>query len=312
MTLNRVLLTSVCKPIGPSVGDGESVGYELLHGQVTRSQHIYSPRVVPHLQWALDYIAENLDAPSVVLHYPSKRTFLEETKKGYDFIGIAFVLSTVHHTIAMCQLIRQHSPSTKIVLGGYGTVMSDDELRPYCDAICREEGVGFMRNILDEPALPVEAYRHPDIRSRLLVFGIPAGHSAIVFAGLGCPHGCDFCCTSHFFKRKHIRLLPTGAAIFDVMNSYKNDHPDVEYTILDEDFLLNKQRAYGFLNRCREESTKFSTFCFASVKALSQYTFDQLLEMGIDGVWIGYEGKQSGYAKQQGAPFGHFGWSSSN
>jgi 3-dehydroquinate synthase len=32
-TRTRLLLTSVCKPIGPCVGDSESVGYELLHGQ---------------------------------------------------------------------------------------------------------------------------------------------------------------------------------------------------------------------------------------------------------------------------------------
>ena len=31
-----------------------------------------------------------------------------------------------------------------------------------------------------------------------------------VFAGLGCPNGCDFCATSHYFKRRHIRFLPDG------------------------------------------------------------------------------------------------------
>jgi hypothetical protein len=45
-----------------------------------------------------------------------------------------------------------------------------------------------------------------------------------------------------------------------------------------------------------------STFAFASVKAISQYTVEEILEMGIDGVWIGYEGTRSGYAKQQGRP----------
>ena len=294
-----MLLSSVCKPIGPSVGDAESVGYELLHGQVTRAQHIYSPRVV-HVQYALDYIAENLDTHTVVLHYPSRRTFLKEIRKGYDVIGISFALSTSHHAIAMCRLIRENAPSTRIVLGGYGTVMSDDELEPYCDAICREEGVGFMRNYLDEPPLAVEQYHHPDIRSRLRLFGVPIGHTAMVFAGLGCPNGCDFCCTSHFFKRKHIRLLPSGDDIFDVMKQTQQAHSRIAYTILDEDFLLNKKRAVEFLERCRDTGITFSTFCFASVKALSQYEMEELHEMGIDGVWIGYEGKESGYSKHDG------------
>ncbi len=299
MSVEHVLLSSVCKPIGPTVGDAESVGYELLHGQVTRSQHIYSPRVV-HVQYALDYIAENLDTPTVVLHYASRRTFIREIKKGYDVIAIGFALSTAHHAITMCKLIRDHAPTSRIVLGGYGTVMSDEELLPYCDDICREEGVAFMRRLLGEPPLTVGEYRHPDIRSRLRLFGLPIGHTAMIFAGLGCPNGCDFCCTSHFFKRKHIRLLPTGEAIYDVMERFQKNYGRIAYTILDEDFLLNRKRARAFLEQCRKKKAMFSTFCFASVKAISQYTYEELLEMGIDGVWIGYEGKESGYAKQEG------------
>jgi len=41
-------------------------------------------------------------------------------------------------------------------------------------------------------------------------------------------------------------------------------------------------------------------FCFASVRALSQYTTEELVRMGIDGLWIGVEGRRSGYAKQAG------------
>ncbi len=295
----KILFSSVCKPIGPSVGDSASVGYELLHGQVTRAQNIYSPRVV-HKQFSLDYISENLDAPSTVLHYPSKRTFIKELQKGYDIICIAFVLSTAHHMIKMSELVRKYAPNAKLVLGGYGTVMSDDELNPLCDAICREEGVQFMRNLLGETHLPLKYYKHPDISSRLRIFNLPVAHTSIVFGGLGCPNGCDFCCTSHFFKKKHYPLLPTGKDVFDLMAHHKQLDPNMEHTILDEDFLLNQDRSREFLKLCRESDLSFSAFAFASAKALSQYSFDELLEMGIDGVWVGYEGKQSGYEKHNG------------
>ena len=33
----KVLLTSICRPIGPAHGAGDSVGYEVLHGQITRA-----------------------------------------------------------------------------------------------------------------------------------------------------------------------------------------------------------------------------------------------------------------------------------
>ena len=45
-TQPKLLLTSVMRPIGPAYGDAESVGYELLHAQVTRAQGMFSPRAV--------------------------------------------------------------------------------------------------------------------------------------------------------------------------------------------------------------------------------------------------------------------------
>mgnify|MGYP003346078042 CR=1 FL=1 len=34
----KILLTSVCRPLGPEYGDAPSVGYELLYRQVLRAQ----------------------------------------------------------------------------------------------------------------------------------------------------------------------------------------------------------------------------------------------------------------------------------
>ena len=73
--MKRVLLTSICRPLGPRHGDGESVGYELLYGQVTRAQGLFSPRAT-HVHFSLEYVAENLDAPTTVLQYPSKRELI--------------------------------------------------------------------------------------------------------------------------------------------------------------------------------------------------------------------------------------------
>ena len=122
--------------MGPRYGDAPSVGYELLHSQVTRAQGVFSPRAV-HVHFSLEYIAENLDAPTVVLQYPSKSELIRELKKGYDYVGISFLLAVMHKMKEMVALIRRYSPNTKIVLGGYGTVLKDEELKPYADYICR-------------------------------------------------------------------------------------------------------------------------------------------------------------------------------
>jgi radical SAM superfamily enzyme YgiQ (UPF0313 family) len=296
----KVLLTTVCRPMGPKYGDATSVGYELLYRQVTRAQGIFSPRTV-NIQFSIEYIAENLDAPTVVLQYPSKREFIRELKKGYDYVGISFLMAIFHKVKDMVALIREHAPNTKIILGGYGTVLTDEELKPYADYICREEGVAFMRRLLGEPEIPMP-YKHPLIVSHLKVFGWRVSGTGKIFAGLGCPNGCDFCCTSHFFKRKHIKLLPDGKDIFAVIERYLDMDPSLVFLIIDEDFLLNKKRAMQFREAVMKSGKTLSIFAFSSVKAISQYAVEEILEMGIDGFWIGYEGTRSGYAKQQGRP----------
>ncbi|MBI4397961.1 MAG: hypothetical protein HY586_02415 [Candidatus Omnitrophica bacterium] len=296
--MSTLLLTSVPRPLGEKQGHSKSVGYELLHGQVTRAQGIFSPRSIIH-HFSLEFIAHNLDSPTVVLQYPSEKEYIRELKRGYDYVGISFVLATFHLAKRMSALARKYAPKSKIILGGYGTVLSDAELAPYGDFICREEGVGFLRRLLGEPEKKMP-YDHPVITNRLKIFSVPFGENGMIFAGLGCPNGCDFCCTSHFFKRQHIRLLPTGDDIFNVVMKYMEHNPAMNFTVLDEDFLLNQSRARRFLELVRSSGVTPSMFVFSSVKALSQYDVKELVEMGISGLWIGYEGKHSNFEKQKG------------
>jgi radical SAM superfamily enzyme YgiQ (UPF0313 family) len=286
--------------MGPKYGDASSVGYELLYRQVLRAQGIFSPRTV-NVHFGLDYIAENLDVPTVVLQYPSKRELIKELKKGYDYVGISFIMAVMHKMKETVALIRKYAPNSKIVLGGYGTVLKDDVLKPYGDYICREEGVAFFRRLLNEPEISMP-YKHPLIVSWLKVFGWKVSGTGKIFAGLGCPNGCDFCCTSHFFSRKHIKLLPEGKDIYAVAERYLDLDPSLVFLILDEDFLLNKKRAMEFRDCVIKGGKKLSIFAFSSIKAISQYTVEEILEMGIDGFWIGYEGTRSNYANSRAGP----------
>lgn len=296
----KILLSSICRPIGVRGGEAPSVGYELLHCQVTRAQGLFSPRTVI-VHFSLDYIAENLDAPTVVLQFPSRREFIRELKRGYDYVGITFVMALFHKLKDMVALVRKYAPKTKIVLGGYGTTLPNEVLAPYADYICREEGVAYFRRLLGEPELP-KPYHHPLTVSWLKIFGIKVSGTGKIFAGLGCPNGCDFCCTSHYFKRRHIKLLPTGKDIYAVAERYLELDKRLVFLILDEDFLLDKRRALEFRDCVVAGGNRLSIFAFSSIKAISQYTVEEILEMGIDGFWIGYEGTRSNYAKQQGRP----------
>lgn len=78
-----------------------------------------------------------------------------------------------------------------------------------------------------------------------------------------------------------------------------------DFWINDEDFLLNEKRRRGYLEAIRKtDLPPPSISIFSSVKGLSQFTATELVEMGIDWVWVGYEGQRAGYSKMAGKPYG--------
>ncbi len=300
----KILLTSVCRPFG-GPGEGDSVGAELFHAQVTRAQGIFSLRQVIRC-WGIDYIAENIEAPCVVLHYPSEREFIRELKSDvYEYVGINFVVATFHKVRRMVKLIRQYSPEARIVLGGYGTVLPDEILAPHADEICREEGIGFMRRLLGESTEGDVAHPYAPIPAvRLYSYQQPTkvGH---LTAGLGCPNGCDFCCTSHFFKRKYVPFLKTGREIYEAIRvieqkAVARGETLSSFIFIDEDFFLYKKRAREFLDCVRESGKPLSLMGFGSVRGLSQFTPDEIAEMGFDTIWTAFEGAEAGYGKLNG------------
>ncbi len=302
----RLLLTSVIRPFG-GPGEGDSVGAELFHAQVTRAQGPFSLRQVIRC-WAIDYLAENVRAPTVTLHYPSRRELVRELRRGgYTHVGINFVVATFHKVRAMVALIRRHAPTARIILGGYGTVLPDEVLAPWADAICREEGVDFLRRQLGEPVGEPVRHPHAPIPSPQVI-----GHQSKyvvghVTAGLGCPNGCDFCCTSHFFKRKYERFASSGRDIYEALlatrrRAQADGKTMKSFIFIDEDFFLHHARALQFLDCVREGGEALSIMGFGSIKGLSRFTAREIAGMGFTLVWNAFEGTDAGYGKQRGRP----------
>jgi hypothetical protein len=51
-----------------------------------------------------------------------------------------------------------------------------------------------------------------------------------------------------------------------------------------------------------QEGKKLSIFALSNVKAISEYKVEEILEIGVDGFWIGYEDTHSKYALRRGRP----------
>jgi radical SAM superfamily enzyme YgiQ (UPF0313 family) len=293
--MQKILLTTVHRPLGINSDNcTENIQAEMYHAQVTRAQGVFSIRTIC-TGWGLEFIAANLNVPVTVLHYPTKRILLRELKKKYDFIGISFVMCTFPKTIEACQWIRQYAPETKIVLGGYGTVLK--ECDQYADYVCREEGVQFFQNLLGGKT--ADKFVIPPIKRSLKIMSVTTRPEAIIPAGLGCSRGCDFCCTSHFFHKKYVPILKTGREIHDVMHS--TDFPRSTFRnigVIDEDFLADRKRMENLIELNGQEIKKPILFsCLTSLRSLSQYTIDELLQMGLSGAWIGIESIRAKYSK---------------
>ena len=274
------------------------MGVDVMGGQLCVNQGAFRTSGVG---WAygLEYMAANLRRPTVVLHWPSRKELIRELRRGrYDHVGVTFTFQLLPKLAETVRLVRRHAPGARIILGGYGTAAR--EAAEYGDEVCQGEGIAFMRELLGEN---VDApLSHPTIvyGNRVLSLPIRAGRKVVVCTGLGCATGCDFCASSHKFSRRYIPLVRHGDELFSVMNDLCERTGIDEFQVLDENFLVQRQRAARLADCCQEAGRHFEFFTFASVNSLADYTADELVRTGVSAVWIGLEGKQAGYDKLHG------------
>lgn len=309
-TRARVLLSSVFGPYAQddSFGSREINPMELYHNQVTREQGPFSLRMF-HRSWGLTFIQHNISAPSAVLDFPTRERFIEELKAHeYDIVGISSIIVNVGKVREMCRLVREHSPASTIVVGGHVAAIPGLEHVIEADHVVRGEGVRWMRAFLGEPTdAPIE---HPVIPSsfgfRLMGLRGPnrgEATSATIIPSVGCPMGCNFCTTSAFFggKGKVVDFFERGAEIFEAMCRAEAALRVKSFFVMDENFLLYKDRAMELLDQMKARGKAWSLYVFSSANAISKYSMRELVELGVSWIWMGLEAPQSGYSKLKGA-----------
>ncbi len=288
----RLLLTTICKPYGILGEDAEALGMqmELLNNQLTRGQHVHSPRA-NHWTFPLYFLAENVSVPSTVLDFPSWREFKQELQKGYSHVGISFIQTNAMKARRMTEYIRAHYPTTKILLGGYGTCLLDLATLVPHDAACPGEGIRWLREYFGEdPETPI---RHPVMHGVINkhVYGYHgvANDSAVMFPGLGCKNGCFFCATSAKFGGQYVPFLPTGRSIFDFCQKGEQELGVREFAVIDENFLKEPQRARDLLREMEHHGKHYLFWVFASAEAIRGLGVDFLVRLGVCAVWMGLE-----------------------
>ena len=301
----RILFSSPCKPFGPRYGDAFSCSANGAFQLTWAQEGFRSEDIMWH--WGLDLIAENLKHPSVVLQFPTRRRFIRELSRGFDYVGLTFNLCTLHVIRWMCGAVRRESPRSRIILGGYGTILPDEDLtgdegRPLGDFVCRGEGIDYMRRLLGEADEPI---RHPRVAIERKVFSVPLKEkTGIVFSSVGCPNGCDFCVTSRYFEKRKVSFFPTGKDVFRSMEEHAASDPSVtSFSILDEDFLVDEPRARDFLEAAKKNGGLHDAMIFASLRSLSRFSAEEIAAMGVSRIWIGFEAEKAGYPKLRGRAY---------
>jgi len=69
------------------------------------------------------------------------------------------------------------------------------------------------------------------------------------------------------------------------------------FFVMDENFLLNRQRALQLLKRMQEHRKSWALYVFSSINAIRKYSMEELVQLGISWIWVGLESPQSSYAK---------------
>lgn len=302
----HILLTTVFKPFGiDNLFSRKENIPELMMSQITRVQGIFSYRAW-HANSGLHMIASNCGAITTVMEWPSLKDFQEEIQiNKYDYVGISFIPSTLLKMREMVNIVRTISPKSKIIIGGHGVMIPDLENFVNVDYICMGDGIRYLRNILGFS--PKFNFNHPTVISTIVEFlGIPIPFLPVgqIVAGLGCSYGCEFCVTSAFFKCKYQSFLSTGLELYELLMKQCIQEKLKSFWIIDENFLDNKNRAVEFrdlLAQNYKDSPDFTIdMIWSSSNNVAEFEPEQLAEMGITRLWIGYESMYSNYNKNKG------------
>jgi hypothetical protein len=281
---------------------------ELYHNQVTKAQGPASFRF-HHRSFGLYFIAANVNAEVTILDFPNRKRFAREVEKGdFDMVGISFIMPNVDKAREMARIVREKAPHAEIILGGHGAAIEGVEQLIDCDHVVKGEGIRWMREHLGQDAeAPI---RHPALPSAewMSILGVPltGPASSLLVPGVGCVNGCNFCSTSHFFGKRYTPFFDSGKALFETACRVADQRGTDSFFVMDENFLKDRRRALDLLSQMERNRRFFRFHIFSSAEAITAFGLDNLVRLGVDLVWIGFESRsrQSAFAKNQGIDAG--------
>jgi radical SAM superfamily enzyme YgiQ (UPF0313 family) len=285
---------------------------DIMRQRFMKGQGIFTNEGHMHLAGPF-IIAQNVSAPTVVLDHPRMENWIEEVKKGYDYVGISALTPNLESVMEMCRMVRQYSPQSEIILGGFvaqsvGAYFPEEEWRKLADHVVMGDGVRWFRELLgDDVNAPVRQHFLPKC-----AFGTPPwlnkwpeGETTALIAAVGCDRGCDFCTTTtHFGGKRHVLVTPEQVKTEIAM--WQEYRPGTHFIVYEEDQDRDFILEVGRLMR-EDPKIDFSQFMITiltSINTLSTFRdLDDLAHCNVAHIFIGLESKfapDEGYGKRVG------------
>lgn len=258
-------------------------------------------------------IAQNISAPTTVLDHPAVENWVDEIKKGYDYVGISGLTPSMESVLEMCRLVRKHSPKSEIILGSFvaqsvAAYFPEEEWRKLADHVVMGDGVRWFRQLLgDDVNAPVRQHFQPRCSMGMAPWldRWPPGDTSALIAAVGCDRGCDFCTTTtHFGGKRHVLVTPEQ--VKTEIKMWQQYMPGTHFIIYEEDQDKNFINEVGRLMR-EDPEIDFSQFfitILVSINTLSMFDdLDELVHNNVASAFIGLESKfapDQGYGKRTG------------
>jgi anaerobic magnesium-protoporphyrin IX monomethyl ester cyclase len=290
----------------------------LPNGDVTAKLKICTPPL------GLAYIASNLrehghevtiidaqvDQPNV--------DAIMRTVQNADLIGITASAPTYGSALTLANTIKNAFNEAVIVLGGPQVTYLDSDClrRSRADAVVRGEGEATMLDIADALTHSAASQVFPDVDGityrlddailknkdrtllgRLDELPFPARDllpmhkytppkSTGVISSRGCPFRCIFCASSKLSGKK-FRPRSAYDVFSEVSELVRAGYEHI--SMLDDNFVLDKDRVFEFADLVEKHKVKFDWSCTARVDLVDDELLTRLYEVGCSGLFFGVE-----------------------
>jgi anaerobic magnesium-protoporphyrin IX monomethyl ester cyclase len=230
-----------------------------------------------------------------------------------EVVAISCFVDMLPAVIDATRRLHRARPDTIFLLGGPGPTASARRILeeyPWIKGVVRGEGeettcdwVKFMRGELDGPVCGMVHRRGSELldggtrarRRQLDELPLPAYHlidwkpysHARVITTRGCSYKCSFCdVTALWGNRSIYRGLE---ATIDEIEMLRDRYGRRSVAIVDDTFVLNRDRVRAFCKMLIERRTGIRWGCFARVNLMTQSLVELMAEAGCEAVFYGID-----------------------